>query len=110
MIFGKAVLYHWREKILSLKINALDQTILKSVLDWKIFHSILKMKSNCANILSKIHQRMLSMFKDTSNQGTDATLKNQLFKLYNFAFLLWKLPSLESTYKCTLVENEKYTS
>ena len=62
------------------------------------------MKSNCANILSKIHQRMLSMFKDTSNQGTDAIL------LYNFAFLLWKLPSLESSYKCTLVENEKYTS
>ena len=30
MIFGKAVLYHWREKILRLEINALDQTILKS--------------------------------------------------------------------------------
>ena len=38
----------------------------------------------CGPLFSKIHQRALSMSKNASNQKTDATLKNQLFKMYNF--------------------------
>ena len=29
----------------------------------------------------------LSMFKNASNQKTDATLKDQLFKIYNFVYI-----------------------
>ena len=39
----------------------------------------------CGPLFSKIHQRALSMFKEVSNQKTDATSKNQLFEYYNFA-------------------------
>ena len=35
----------------------------------------------CGPLFSKIHQRALSMSENASNQKTDATLKNQLFKL-----------------------------
>jgi hypothetical protein len=38
----------------------------------------------CGPLFSKIHQRALSITKNASNQKTDATLKNQLFKIYNF--------------------------
>ena len=34
----------------------------------------------------KIHQRALSMVRNASNQKIDATLKNQLFEIYNLHF------------------------
>ena len=40
-----------------------------------------KSKSNNAPFFSKIHQMALSMFKNASNQKTDATLKDQLFEI-----------------------------
>ena len=44
---------------------------------------------------SKIHQRALSMFKYASNQKTDATSKNQLFKIYNFVSWPKKIRQLQ---------------
>ena len=38
----------------------------------------------CGPLFSKISQRALSMTKNAWIQKTDATLKNQLFKIYNF--------------------------
>ena len=38
----------------------------------------------CGALFPKIHQRAMSMFKNASNQKTDGTLKNQLYKINNF--------------------------
>ena len=53
-------------------------------------------------LFSKIHQRALSMLKNASNQKTNTTLKNQLFKIYNFVACPKKIRSLLRFLNCTL--------
>ena len=53
-------------------------------------------------IFLKIHQRALSIFKNASNQKTDATLKNQLSKIYNFVSWPKKIRPLQRSQNGTL--------
>ena len=61
----------------------------------------------CGPLFPKTHQMVLSMFKNASNQKTDDTLKNQLFKIYNFVAWSKKIRQLQRSWDYSRLSNNR---